>query len=152
MFNAQKRQLIELSTRHRIPTMYEHRDFVDGGGLLSYGPNLTDLRIGGRCSRSPRLGDVQRAEKAAHRALDTPPHSDHVRASGFRGRRRVAVLRPEFDRSPDRGPMLSFSSPRRCSTRRKGSSSSSRHATAFRPCTSIGISWTEAGCCPTARI
>jgi putative ABC transport system substrate-binding protein len=43
MFNAQKRQLVELSARHRIPTMYEHRDFVDGGGLLSYGPNLTDL-------------------------------------------------------------------------------------------------------------
>jgi putative ABC transport system substrate-binding protein len=43
MFNAQKRRLIELSARHRMPTMYEHRDFVEGGGLLSYGPNLTDL-------------------------------------------------------------------------------------------------------------
>ena len=43
MFNAQKRRLLELSARHRIPTMYEHRDFVDGGGLLSYGPNLPDL-------------------------------------------------------------------------------------------------------------
>ena len=43
MFNAHKRQLVELSARHRIPTMYEHRDFVEWGGLLSYGPNLTDL-------------------------------------------------------------------------------------------------------------
>ncbi|HEX8166249.1 MAG TPA: ABC transporter substrate-binding protein [Beijerinckiaceae bacterium] len=43
MFNAQKRQLVALSARYLIPTMYEHRDFVDGGGLLSYGANLSDL-------------------------------------------------------------------------------------------------------------
>ena len=43
MFNAHKRQLVELSARYHTPAMYEHRDFVDAGGLLSYGPNLTDL-------------------------------------------------------------------------------------------------------------
>jgi putative ABC transport system substrate-binding protein len=26
-----------------MPTMYEHRDFVDAGGLMSYGPNLREV-------------------------------------------------------------------------------------------------------------
>ena len=29
--------------RHRLPTMYSDREFVDAGGLLSYGPDYTDL-------------------------------------------------------------------------------------------------------------
>jgi putative ABC transport system substrate-binding protein len=28
---------------HRLPTMFEAREFVDDGGLISYGPNITDL-------------------------------------------------------------------------------------------------------------
>jgi putative ABC transport system substrate-binding protein len=43
LFNAQKHRLVELSAHWRIATIYEHRDFVDTGGLLSYGPNIPDL-------------------------------------------------------------------------------------------------------------
>ena len=28
---------------NRLPTIYPWREYVDGGGLLSYGPNLADL-------------------------------------------------------------------------------------------------------------
>ena len=28
---------------HRLPTMFEAREFVDDGGLISYGPNITDV-------------------------------------------------------------------------------------------------------------
>lgn len=36
-------QILELTTKGRLPTMYETRDFVDAGGLMLYGPSLADL-------------------------------------------------------------------------------------------------------------
>ena len=35
--------ILELAARERLPAMYEVRNFVDAGGLVSYGPNLQDL-------------------------------------------------------------------------------------------------------------
>jgi len=43
VFAAQKRQIVALAARHRLPVLYEHRDFVDSGGLMSYGPNLDEV-------------------------------------------------------------------------------------------------------------
>ena len=39
---SQRQQLTRLAARHNIPTIYFSRDFVDAGGLMSYGPNLAD--------------------------------------------------------------------------------------------------------------
>ena len=36
-------RIVELATRHRIPTMFQARDFVQQGGLISYGVNYPDL-------------------------------------------------------------------------------------------------------------
>src|SRR5262245_622560 len=41
--SAQKRHLVALAAKYRLPTIYEHRDFVDSGGLMSYGPNLDSV-------------------------------------------------------------------------------------------------------------
>jgi len=35
--------IVELATRHKLPAMYSARDFVDAGGLVSYGVNYADL-------------------------------------------------------------------------------------------------------------
>jgi putative ABC transport system substrate-binding protein len=43
VFAAQRRQLVALAAKHRLPTIYEHQDFVDSGGLMSYGPNLNNV-------------------------------------------------------------------------------------------------------------
>ena len=42
-FNANRKRLIELAAKYRVPTMYETSEYVRDGGLLSYGPNLSDL-------------------------------------------------------------------------------------------------------------
>jgi ABC-type uncharacterized transport system substrate-binding protein len=43
VFATHKREIVGLAAKHRLPALYEHRDFVDAGGLMSYGPNLTDV-------------------------------------------------------------------------------------------------------------
>lgn len=48
LFLDQRAQIADLAARHRIPTMYELRAFVEAGGLISYGANVVDLyRQGG---------------------------------------------------------------------------------------------------------
>jgi putative ABC transport system substrate-binding protein len=39
---SERQQLVRLAERHSIPAIYFSRDFVDDGGLMSYGPNLVD--------------------------------------------------------------------------------------------------------------
>ena len=40
---GQRVRIIEFVTRSRLPSMFELREFTDGGGLIAYGPNLLDL-------------------------------------------------------------------------------------------------------------
>jgi putative tryptophan/tyrosine transport system substrate-binding protein len=40
LFNRRRQQLIELTLRHRIPSISEWREFAAAGGLMSYGSNL----------------------------------------------------------------------------------------------------------------
>lgn len=41
--NANKSRIIEAATAAKIPTIFGFREFVDAGGLISYGPNFIDL-------------------------------------------------------------------------------------------------------------
>src|SRR6266404_5663015 len=43
MFNSQVARIANLTIKHRLPAVYDRTDFVDAGGLLSYGVNLPDL-------------------------------------------------------------------------------------------------------------
>jgi putative ABC transport system substrate-binding protein len=36
-------RILEFSTLHRIPTIFEERTYVEAGGLMSYGPNLAEV-------------------------------------------------------------------------------------------------------------
>jgi putative ABC transport system substrate-binding protein len=42
LFFTRRVQLVTLAVRHSLPTMYPNREYVEVGGLVSYGPNLTD--------------------------------------------------------------------------------------------------------------
>ena len=37
------RVLITLAAGYRVPAFYEFREFVQDGGLISYGPSITDM-------------------------------------------------------------------------------------------------------------
>jgi ABC-type uncharacterized transport system substrate-binding protein len=42
LFN-QRRRLVELAARNRLPGVYPAREFVDDGGLMAYGPSIADV-------------------------------------------------------------------------------------------------------------
>jgi putative tryptophan/tyrosine transport system substrate-binding protein len=43
MFATQKQRIVALAAWNRLPALYEHREFVEAGGLMSYGPDLRDV-------------------------------------------------------------------------------------------------------------
>jgi ABC-type uncharacterized transport system substrate-binding protein len=42
LFFREHRRLVDLAARNRLPAVYPWKDFVDAGGLMSYGANPTD--------------------------------------------------------------------------------------------------------------
>jgi putative ABC transport system substrate-binding protein len=60
-FTARREQLAALASRHRVPAIYQSRDFAEAGGLMSYSANLTEaLRLVGLYT-----GRILKGEKPA---------------------------------------------------------------------------------------
>ena len=38
-----RRQVVELAAKHRLPAMYNNKEFIDAGGLMTYGVSYPDL-------------------------------------------------------------------------------------------------------------
>ena len=60
-FNSRSRQLGELTARHRVPAIYQGREFIAAGGLASYGGSVADsYRLAGMYT-----GRILKGEKPA---------------------------------------------------------------------------------------
>jgi len=66
--------VVNLAAAHRLPAMYTFRDFVDNGGLVSYGVSLPDLyrRAGGYVDR------ILKGAKPADLPIEQPTKFDLV--------------------------------------------------------------------------
>jgi putative ABC transport system substrate-binding protein len=42
-FGAERKRIVELAVKYRLPTIYSQKEYVDEGGLMSYGGDDTDL-------------------------------------------------------------------------------------------------------------
>ena len=42
-FGAERKRIVELAVKHRLPAIYADKAYVEAGGLMSYGTDLTDL-------------------------------------------------------------------------------------------------------------
>jgi len=68
LVNANRIRINTLALVARLPTSYAHREYVDAGGLMSYGPNFADL-----FRRSAELVDkVLRGTKPADIPVEQP--------------------------------------------------------------------------------
>jgi putative tryptophan/tyrosine transport system substrate-binding protein len=43
MFVSERRRLVDLAAKNRLPAVYTSRESVDAGGLMAYGPSVPDL-------------------------------------------------------------------------------------------------------------
>ena len=58
LFTAQIDRIVALASRHALPAIYTTREFCEAGGLMAWGPNLTELyRLGGAYTAKILKGD-----------------------------------------------------------------------------------------------
>ena len=62
-FVTRAAQIVALAARHRIPAIYQRREFVEAGGLMSYGFNVGDSyrwtgRYAGRILNGEKPADL----------------------------------------------------------------------------------------------
>ena len=43
LFQLERRRLVDLAAEHRLPAVFPFKNYVEAGGLMSYGPNPPDL-------------------------------------------------------------------------------------------------------------
>jgi putative ABC transport system substrate-binding protein len=71
---VQRSMIVALAARHRLPAVYFDRQFVDGGGLISYGADFVD-----QCRRAAGYVDrILRGEKPADLPVQAPNKYDLV--------------------------------------------------------------------------
>jgi putative tryptophan/tyrosine transport system substrate-binding protein len=93
-FTGRRVQIATLAARHGVPTSFSARDYVEAGGLMSYGPNIDDAFhqagvYSGRVLKGAKVADlpivqstkfelVINAQTALMLGLDVPAHLQQI--------------------------------------------------------------------------
>ena len=96
LFTSRRVQLVHLATRYAVPTAYSDREYVEAGGLMSYGTNPTESlqqvgRYTGRISKAQACGPAGHAvdqTRTSHQRRDRQDARPHCAAYADRPRRR----------------------------------------------------------------
>jgi putative tryptophan/tyrosine transport system substrate-binding protein len=86
VFTSRTVQIVTLATRHRVPAIYQSREWAEAGGLMSYGANLIDVcrQVGiytGRVLRGVNPADlpIEQSSKVEFVInLQRPKHSTSI--------------------------------------------------------------------------
>ena len=67
VFTSQRTQLADLAVKNRLPAIYYATEFVEDGGLMTYGANRADLarRAATVCGQDPQRCQARRSSRGA---------------------------------------------------------------------------------------
>jgi len=74
MLFSEYRRIVEFTAKNRLPAMYTAREFVDAGGLMSYGSNLSDLAR----RTAPYVDKILKGAKPAELPVEQPTQFELV--------------------------------------------------------------------------
>ena len=70
----ERSKIAQLALKHRLPTSFAHREHVEAGGLMSYGPNFPDMwRLA-----AAYVDKILRGAKAADLPVEQPTRFELV--------------------------------------------------------------------------
>ena len=69
LFTGQRNRLVALAAHHALPAIYYGREFVEVGGLMSYGASIASIHIG-RSATTP--GRILKGTKPADLPVQAP--------------------------------------------------------------------------------